>query len=387
MENDAALGSTVEIEATSIFDLVCPQCNEKVFSVVSLDELRRHFRHVALLDQVDLYVFTMKILLEPSESGAEGALTALELKSEFHDYLLSSARAIVEDGQFVWREAVRYLNAPGLTLFEKLTDEDPDSAATAVSQLQQFAERALALSGSLRLDAGDGRVALKFAVDERYSKHPQIIFDAHMLALAIFMLKSILGTQKSVRVCIVLEKRSPATGHLESSELAALETSFDALRELDLEYVEPGACVAYLNSAASSQVTLTSGENTPPPHPYGVSDRGAEFLVRDWMRFMGIQDAEVTQYTGDGGIDVLSATHIAQVKNYRGAIGIESLRALRGVSVSDGKVPLFFTSGRFPSSAHRFAEEVGIGLFIYDAEAGTCTSESSVARSLARASA
>ncbi|MCK8609708.1 restriction endonuclease [Agromyces sp. C10] len=53
----------------------------------------------------------------------------------------------------------------------------------------------------------------------------------------------------------------------------------------------------------------------PAPQPYGVSHRGAEQLVADWMRHLGAFDAEVTRFTADGGVDVVSAHWIAQVKN------------------------------------------------------------------------
>lgn len=101
----------------------------------------------------------------------------------------------------------------------------------------------------------------------------------------------------------------------------------------------------------------------PPALPYGVSDLGAEYLARDWMLAMGIHDATVTQFTADGGVDVESAEWVAQVKNYRGTIGIESVRALAGVASSSGKKPIFFTTGRYPRSAHTFAEASGMALF------------------------
>lgn len=101
----------------------------------------------------------------------------------------------------------------------------------------------------------------------------------------------------------------------------------------------------------------------PPALPYGVSDLGAEHLARDWMLAMGIHDATTTRFTADGGVDVESAEWVAQVKNYRGTIGIESVRALAGVASSSGKKSIFFTTGRYPRSAHEFAEASGMALF------------------------
>jgi len=109
----------------------------------------------------------------------------------------------------------------------------------------------------------------------------------------------------------------------------------------------------------------------PGPQPYGVSHDGAERLVAEWMRHLGEMDAEVTRFTGDGGIDVMSTHCIAQVKNYTGTVGVTEIRELAGVAAVDGRRPLFFTSGTYASGAIEFAERAGIALFRYDAVAGT----------------
>jgi hypothetical protein len=41
---------------------------------------------------------------------------------------------------------------------------------------------------------------------------------------------------------------------------------------------------------------------------------------------LGAHDAQVTQYTGDGGIDVASRRCIAQVKHYAGSVGVAAIR-------------------------------------------------------------
>lgn len=109
----------------------------------------------------------------------------------------------------------------------------------------------------------------------------------------------------------------------------------------------------------------------PLPQPYGVSHEGAETLVRDWMLYMGMSSAEVTRISGDGGIDVTAHGYVAQVKNYRDQVGVQSVREILGVAVAEGKKPLFFTSGTYTSEALLFAEKAGVPLFIYDAAAGT----------------
>lgn len=109
----------------------------------------------------------------------------------------------------------------------------------------------------------------------------------------------------------------------------------------------------------------------PAPQPFGVSHEGAEALIAAWMVYLGESDAEPTQFSGDGGIDVVSHRYIAQVKNYAGSVDVASVRELAGVSLDDGRKPLFFTSGTYTQGATDFATRVGIALFRYIAAAGT----------------
>lgn len=105
----------------------------------------------------------------------------------------------------------------------------------------------------------------------------------------------------------------------------------------------------------------------PPAQPFGVSDEGAEALVCAWVRHLGARDAEVTRFSGDGGIDVESAFYVIQVKNYSGSVPIESIRALHGVATVEKKRALFFTSGTVSREGVSFADRARIGLVHYDA--------------------
>ncbi|PFG31184.1 restriction endonuclease [Paramicrobacterium agarici] len=111
----------------------------------------------------------------------------------------------------------------------------------------------------------------------------------------------------------------------------------------------------------------------PAPQPYGVSHEGAEHLVVAWMRHLGVLDAEVTQFSGDGGIDVASAQYIAQVKNYAGSVPVIEVRAFFGVAIADEKSPIFFTSGSVTSEGQAFADRVGMALIHYNAEEAVLT--------------
>ncbi len=108
----------------------------------------------------------------------------------------------------------------------------------------------------------------------------------------------------------------------------------------------------------------------PAPRPHGVDARGAEEVVAQWMRHLGEVDAELTSFTGDGGIDVRGARSIAQVKHYAKSVGVAPIRELAGVAANDPhrRIPLFFTSTGYAKGAVDFADGAGIALFVYSAE-------------------
>jgi hypothetical protein len=110
---------------------------------------------------------------------------------------------------------------------------------------------------------------------------------------------------------------------------------------------------------------------TPEPHPLGVSHSGAEELCAQWMRHLGATDAKKTRTSADGGIDVISEKYVAQVKNFSGTVPVESVRELVGVGLVHERIPLFFTSGTYPTGAIEFANKGGVALFVYSAENGT----------------
>lgn len=122
----------------------------------------------------------------------------------------------------------------------------------------------------------------------------------------------------------------------------------------------------------------------PQKQEFGVSDEGAESLVAAWMRWLGIYDAEATQYVGDGGIDVEGTGYIAQVKNFTGFVGVAPIRELKGVSAVDGRTPLFFTSGDYSSGCESFADVAGVYLFQYDAKEATLRAKNKLASAALR---
>lgn len=122
--------------------------------------------------------------------------------------------------------------------------------------------------------------------------------------------------------------------------------------------------------------TYSNGAPLPPPpgpQPYGVSHAGAEEFVAAWMHHLGALDARPTRVSGDGGIDVVSARYIAQVKNLAAtaAVPVSAIRDLAGVAYVDGRRAALFTSGGYSTGGRDFAASAGIALFQYNAVGGT----------------
>jgi hypothetical protein len=129
------------------------------------------------------------------------------------------------------------------------------------------------------------------------------------------------------------------------------------------------------------EATLRPTWPRPAPQPYGVSHQGAEQLAAEWMRHLGADDAVVTQFIGDGGIDVVSYRCIAQVKNLAAgsSVPVAQIRELAGVAAHDGRMAIFFTSGSYSVGGVEFADRARMALFTYDAARGTLSPENSVA--------
>lgn len=108
--------------------------------------------------------------------------------------------------------------------------------------------------------------------------------------------------------------------------------------------------------------------SAPDKMPSGVTPRGAEQLVAQWMRHLGEVRAEATHFQSDGGIDVAGEWFIAQVKHFNASVGVAPIREIAGVSNIDRRRPLFFTSTGYSVGAIEFANKSGVALFVYSAE-------------------
>lgn len=182
------------------------------------------------------------------------------------------------------------------------------------------------------------------------------------------------------------EKSDRVRTDLDSSQMRQIESAARTyLREVGVaRFVALARREETSVMAKQNKVARLSGLFDPALKPekqqFGVSDEGAESLVAQWMRWLGVYDAEATKYVGDGGIDVESSRYIAQVKNFNGNVGIASIRELAGVAAVDGRTPLFFTSGVYPKGADSWAQDAGIYLFTYDAKSAKLSANNQLAR-------
>lgn len=119
----------------------------------------------------------------------------------------------------------------------------------------------------------------------------------------------------------------------------------------------------------------------PDPQPYGVSPEGAENWLRDWMVHMGAEGSEVTQFVSDGGIDIENQHYIAQVKHYKGSVGVGEIREHIGVAAVDPlrRKPVFFTSGSYSAGGVEAANRAEMSLFTYDVAQGVVTANNAYA--------
>lgn len=121
----------------------------------------------------------------------------------------------------------------------------------------------------------------------------------------------------------------------------------------------------------------------PSPLPFGVSPRGAEKYVAEWLKYLGIEVKNLTPTRRDGGYDLESDEFIVEVKNWRRDwLPVSALREIYGVSQLRGKTAMVFSSGFLSEDASEFAAEAGIPVFLFNAEEAILEPNSLAAREL-----
>jgi HJR/Mrr/RecB family endonuclease len=103
----------------------------------------------------------------------------------------------------------------------------------------------------------------------------------------------------------------------------------------------------------------------PNPPLITISPREAEAYCSQIMLFYGAEGSQTTQYSQDGGIDVISNHFVAQVKHQEAPVGVKIVRETFGVSAQNGKIGIVFGKTGFTNDAISFATRSGILLISY----------------------
>ncbi|MGW3938363.1 restriction endonuclease [Streptomyces phaeochromogenes] len=117
--------------------------------------------------------------------------------------------------------------------------------------------------------------------------------------------------------------------------------------------------------AASSRRTAPVPSGRPPERLIREA-RDAELIAAEWMRYLGFDDAVATIVGTDGGIDVVSARAVAQVKLEGKATGRPVVQQLHGVAVREDKIGVFFSAAGYTPQARTWAQTSGTVLFRFD---------------------
>lgn len=163
-------------------------------------------------------------------------------------------------------------------------------------------------------------------------------------------------------------------GPLERDLHRLLET---AIREAWAKYLRPIASLTPQEVTAAPRAPLPWTPQGERPQPRAsCTDREAEFLARDWMLYLGAGGSKVSSATRDGGMDVVSAQFVAEVKHHASPVPPSLVRQIFGVAAAERKRALFFSLSGYSTTAIEFATQTGIALFVYDYSRGTLSAKS-----------
>ncbi len=99
-----------------------------------------------------------------------------------------------------------------------------------------------------------------------------------------------------------------------------------------------------------------------------ATPKQAELNAAEHMKRWGYLDATSPEHGADGGIDVRSAKALAQVKFRGSKAGRPEVQNLYGAGAGEsGKALMFFDFKGYSPHAVEYANQMGIGLYVYDA--------------------
>jgi hypothetical protein len=180
-----------------------------------------------------------------------------------------------------------------------------------------------------------------------------------------------------------LSVRSARAYREEQKRLSELESlkKIDEDRLLSLKLAEQERWRA-MTKQEQIDVWLNQRER-PTAHPLGISPRGAEILVGQWLSYLGEENVEVTKATGDGGVDVITKNFCCQVKLYqKQTVTSSEIRDLYGTAHAMSLSPIIFTSSDLTSDAHAWALQNGVFAIKFNPEEAKLFSLNSLGQSL-----
>jgi pyruvate/2-oxoglutarate dehydrogenase complex dihydrolipoamide acyltransferase (E2) component len=144
---------------------------------------------------------------------------------------------------------------------------------------------------------------------------------------------------------------------------------FDALKSLwssldaspTLQPFRPGSPTTKANPRASN---IPQAVYPLPQRRLIRTAVDAEVAAAEFMRQIGFADAKRTSSGADGGIDVIAAGAVAQVKTHMKPIGRPDLQRLSGVA--KGRTTLFFSLEGYTPEARKWGDLEGMALFRFD---------------------
>lgn len=121
----------------------------------------------------------------------------------------------------------------------------------------------------------------------------------------------------------------------------------------------------------------------PERQPFGVSPRGAELYVAQWLKWMDFESIQVTPARRDGGFDISADGFLVQVKNWnKDWVPVSSVREIYGVAQLASKRAMVFSRGFLSEDAAKFASDANIPVFLFNAEEAILTLGNDAAESL-----
>ncbi|MEX5299129.1 restriction endonuclease [Kocuria sp. CPCC 205292] len=135
-----------------------------------------------------------------------------------------------------------------------------------------------------------------------------------------------------------------------------------------------GIAVAMINATSTSSPSDDLGDSKPSEYYEAMRDQSiyvtnwqdAERSARDFMRANGYPGATLTNPGADGGVDVVAAGAIAQVKHYNTPIGEPAIVQLAGTTMRpqyQGREALFFSSSGYTAKATTTGRDLGVTLY------------------------